>query len=216
MPNSKKNKYGYITASDFRDFRDGHWNDATEEIKEKWLFVALVLIPYVNPKWKKLDTKRTKLMTETITVSDEVIVQWYFHSYHDKWIRDYQETIELEANGGEKKKKKRSKQKGTEHISIKELGPYFKMMSDLVRVKEGDNEDILSWDNALRKHELQQMNKMIKQKENKDGEDGKENDDTGNAANRNKKTKEEKKWWHGVEGFNAGMIIYDKVAKSAI
>ena len=101
--------------------RSGKYKDAKKDIKEKWKFVGLTLIPKVNASWNKIDACRKNLMSDVITLSDEVIVQWYFHAFFGEWKKKHKDLAEARKKGEAVAKTPRKKRKGEEHASKKFL-----------------------------------------------------------------------------------------------
>ena len=205
--------YGHITSEDFNKMRSGNYKTATKNIQEKWKFVGLNLIPKVNTSWSKSDTRKEVHMSEVISLSDEVIVEWFFYAYFEEWKKKHEKLTTARKYKTVVEKTPQRKKKGEEHASKKYLFPFFVMMSDLnIKHCAEDKADITTWDEALKQEE----NDRLKEKQNgKRGQAGEENSENGTTTSGGKQ-KKAKEWHDGIKDFDIRKIIYGKGKKAVV
>ena len=207
-------EYGHITSKDFKKMRSGSYNKAPKKIQEKWKFVGLNLITKVNASWSKADARREKLMSNVISLSDEVIVEWYFYVYFQEWKKKHEKLTKAKQDKTLVAKIQQRKKKGEEHASKKYLCPFFIMMSDLNKKHcAKDKTEISTWDEALKDEE---KNRLKQKQQGKRTQQEMENDENGTAAMSGGKQKKGKEWHDGYEGFDPSNIIYGKGSREEV
>lgn len=82
-----------------KNFRVGHFEEATEEVKTAWITFVDNIIVKINTNWKKDEIKSNKLLSEVVDSSDEAYALHVSANNMDFWVN--------EAKSGKKGKKRK-------------------------------------------------------------------------------------------------------------
>ena len=197
--------YNHITPDDFKKFRKGKYEHASREIQEKWKYVGLNLMEKVNTAWKAKATRRQKLLSEVVSVSDECIVGWYFHSYLGEWKDRYEEIQKSLEEGQAIPSKKGKKQSGKGHASKKELAEFFRSVVWMEHLyqEEDKKKDLITWDEALQTMERKEYEETMRGKRSK-----------SDLEKKGKKQKKPVNWYDGTPDFDGTMISYGNITRT--
>ena len=106
-----------ITEDDVGLFRDGKFEDATFETKEKWFYVMLdcmgvVCNEYSTEKncYTVSKVQMTKKVSEVTTVQEEALLYWQFCANEKVWVEQYCDKVSFKRENG-KSPEKRAKEK---------------------------------------------------------------------------------------------------------
>lgn len=200
--------YGHIKPEDFKKFRKGKFENASKEVQEKWKYVGLYLINKVNTAWTSKAMRRQKLLSEVVSITDEAIVGWLFHSFFGEWNMRYEELQKAQAEGDDVPKKKGKKQSGKGHASKKELAEFFRRVVWLEHLhNENMKDETIGWDKALQRVEQKELEEKMR---------GKRHGEENNQEKKSKKPKKPKNWFDDEPGFDASMISYGNINRTVI
>jgi hypothetical protein len=142
-----------ISATDIEQFRTGHFQAHTEEVKSLWITCMLTLLPKISTKYKARVQKSARVST-IATDSDEAFLLWILTLYGSEWSlrteHDGNEGVEnFQGNGGSGGRKKRIYEKTGQQHSRTQIKLYTKL-KNLVKQQRSDPVTGTAWDDALK------------------------------------------------------------------
>lgn len=140
-----------VPIQDLNLFREGNFNDAATDIKEKWYMVMLDLLPCISKKYTK-NIRTTEEPTNNTTVSDEALLLWWLALNSEKWTAMARECWSVDdqdrVDQGNGPPKKRSRKNRGAHESRVAINQYYELCQRISATRK-DKTTGEGWDKAL-------------------------------------------------------------------
>ena len=109
------------TMEDVEKFQVGKYGEQDESVKDAWYNFGSYFLPCAHKAWQKVRTRRTALMSNATSVSDEAYVFWVLTKYIPKWEKEFRERDESLGSSmkGKQKREHHSNETGVkDYVTI--------------------------------------------------------------------------------------------------